>query len=193
MKQRSRLQCLVKAINTWLELPKTSRSIITADIVESVERLGLTEPLAEQGIAFASSDNPYNDMRVNAQKLFRWLGLYTECETNPERLFFVEQAIVAALPESIRLDYLADIYGRCDVCFSPVLKAESHDIDAVHMATYLMKEQGEAQLAVVKLQEEYSEQQLEDAIKEVSEGISAGNQTLQILVKARSPKIKAVE
>lgn len=193
MKQRSRLQYLIKAINAWLELPKTSRSIITAQIVDSVGKLGLSESLAEQGIAFASSDNPYNDMRVNAQKVFRWLGLYTECETNPERLFFVEQAIVAALPESIRLNYLADIYGDSGVVFSPRLDAGDNELDAIHMATYLMKEQGEAQLAVVKLQEEYSEQQLEEAIREVSEGISAGNQTLQLLLRARNPKIKAVE
>ncbi len=35
MKQQSRLRLLNSAINNWLELPKTSRATITAEIIGS--------------------------------------------------------------------------------------------------------------------------------------------------------------
>lgn len=70
MKKYSRLDLLMAVVNRWLEQPKASRSKITAEIVQSAEDCGLTEQLANEGFTFNCTDDIYNDMRVNAQKIF---------------------------------------------------------------------------------------------------------------------------
>jgi hypothetical protein len=47
MKQVSRLDLLMKAINTWLELPKVSRSALATAVVQAVDDLKLATVLAK--------------------------------------------------------------------------------------------------------------------------------------------------
>ncbi|MFT6910060.1 MAG: hypothetical protein ACJAS1_006788, partial [Oleiphilaceae bacterium] len=115
MKQRSRLDLLMKAINAWLELPKVSRSAMATAVVQAVDDLKLATVLAKEGIAFTYSDDIFNDARVNAQKIFRWLGQYEGQHAVPERLFHVEQALLAAMPVELRIGYLNDVYGMVGV------------------------------------------------------------------------------
>lgn len=174
MKQRSRLDLLMVAINRWLELPKTSRSTICSEIVKAVDGLGLTQVLAQEGITFTYSHDLYNDMRVNAQKIFRWLGQYEGTHAFPDRLFHLEQAIVAAMPESIRLDYLNEVYGMTGAV---VCSQQSNQglVDTARMAASLTKEQMEAQISVIELGISPGFDAAKKAHREVSEAVAVGS------------------
>jgi hypothetical protein len=190
MKQRSRLQQLIFAINRWLELPKCSRSIICGAIVEAVDELGLADVLAKDGITFNRTDDLYNDMRVNAQKIFRWLGQYEGTHAFPDRLFHLEQAILAAMPENIRLDYLNDIYGMMGlvVCSS---QSSTTGIDSSRMAATLTKEQMEAQVSVIELGIAPEFGAAKRAHREVSEAVAVGSAVLGELER-KFPNLKSV-
>ncbi len=168
MKHRSRLEILIKAINRWLELPKTSRSIITSDIVVAVAECGLTEILEKEGITFNLSDDPYNDMRVNAQKIFRWLGQYEGTHAFPDRLFYIEPAILKAMPEEIRLEYLNSVYGVTDVYIGAKQK-KCNKINAEKMAKSINKEHSEAMDATLELGNSPSNEKIITAHRELME------------------------
>lgn len=173
MKQRSRLDLLVSAINQWLEQPKASRSKITAEIVQAVEDCGLTDQLNNEGITFNRSDDLYNDMRVNAQKIFRWLGQYEGTHAFPDRLFHLEQAILAAMPEDIHLNYLNEVYGVVGVVVC-TRQSSQEDIDATRMAASLTKEQMEAQVSVIELGTSPGFDAAKKAHREVAEAMATG-------------------
>ncbi len=177
MKQRSRLELLVTAVDRWLEQPKASRSKITAEILRSVEARGLTEQLANEGITFNRSDDLYNDMRVNAQKLFRWLGRYEGVRPSPQCLWHMEAAILGAMPERLRLAYLDEVYGGIDV-FVCARQRGGRRIDATRMAANLTKEQMEAQVSVIELGIRPEASAAKTAHREVSEAIATGTAVL---------------
>ncbi len=182
MKQHSRLELLVTAVNRWLEQPKASRSKITAEIVQSAENCGLTEQLANEDITFNRTDDPYNDMRVNAQKIFRWLGQYEGIHPFHDRLWHIEVALLGAMPEDLRLDYLNNVYGVIGalVC---ARQQSAEAIDTCRMAASLTKEHMEAQVSVIKLGPRPDLQVAQIAHREVSEAVATGTAVLEELEK----------
>ncbi|ASX25885.1 hypothetical protein [Candidatus Williamhamiltonella defendens] len=177
MKKYSRLDLLMAAVNRWLEQPKASRSKITAEIVQSAEDCGLTEQLANEGITFNCTDDIYNDMRVNAQKIFRWLGHYEGIHPFHDRLWHIEVAILGAMPENLRLNYLNDVYGVIGalVC---ARQRNGQNIDATRMAASLTKEQMEAQISVIELGSRPDLHAAKTAYREVSEAVATGTAVL---------------
>lgn len=151
MKHKSRLDLLMVAIHRWLEMPKVSRSIMAAEVVTAANELGLMPLLANEGISFNCTDDPYNDSRVNAQKIFRWLGQYQENHAMPERLFHVEQAILAAMPQHLKLNYLNAVYGMVGVTVVANVADGTQPLSPARLAMSLTKENAEAQVAVIQL------------------------------------------
>lgn len=150
-KSVSRLSLLMRTIHRVLELPKMNRFGLAIDFVAAVERLGLNEVLATEGISFARTTDVHNDARVNAQKLFRWLGQYEGQHPQAERLFHVEQALVAALPVDLRVAYLNDVFGCAGVTVIADQISDGHVLHVADMAAQLTKENAEAQIAVIHL------------------------------------------
>lgn len=173
MNQRSRLQLLMVAINRWLEQPKTSRSSITSEIVQAAEDCGLTDVLANEGVTFNRTDDLYNDMRVNAQKIFRWLGQYDGIHDFRDRVWDLEQAVVIAMPEHIRLDYLNDIYSMAGVVVC-TRHSRQEGIDAKRMAVNLTKEQMEAQVSMIELGTNPGFDAAKKAHREVAGAVATG-------------------
>ncbi|WP_434939170.1 hypothetical protein ACRWQN_17650 [Shewanella sp. HL-SH8] len=169
MKQVSRLNLLMKAINAWLELPKVSRSVLAAAVAQAVDDLKLATVLAKEGITFTHSDDIYNDARVNAQKIFRWLGQYEGQHAVPERLFHVEQALLAAMPVDLRISYLNDVYNMVGVTVVVDHVSDGTAMNVADMAATLIKENGEAQMAVVRLGIVPSRHDVEQAYRELRE------------------------
>jgi hypothetical protein len=169
MKQVSRLNLLMKAINAWLELPKVSRSVLATAVVQAVDDLKLATVLAKEGITFTYSDDIYNDARVNAQKIFRWLGQYEGQHAVPERLFHVEQAILAAMPVELRIRYLNDVYNMVGVTVVVDHVSDGLSLSTNDLAATLTKENCEAQIAVIRLGVEPSRHEIEQAYRELRE------------------------
>lgn len=164
-----RLSLLMKTIHRVLELPKMTRFALAMDVVEAVDRLGLSEVLAAEGISFARTQDVHNDARVNAQKLFRWLGQYEGQHPQAERLFHVEQALVAALPEHLRVQYLNDVFGCAGVTVIADQISDGHVLHVADMAASLTKENAEAQVAVIHLGNSPSRDDLLKAHRELRE------------------------
>lgn len=168
-KRDSRLSLLMRTIHRVLELPKMSRFNLAIDFVVAVERLGLTEVLAAEGISFARTDDVHNNARVNAQKLFRWLGQYEGQHPQVDRLFHIEQALVAALPEHLRVQYLNDVFGCTGVTVIADRMSDGHVLHVADMAAQLTKENAEAQIAVIHLVANPSKDEVLLAYKELKE------------------------
>lgn len=181
MKPQSRLNLLMKTIHRVLELPKMSRFGLAMDFVDAVDRLGLNEVLAAEGINFARTDDVHNNARVNAQKLFRWLGQYEGQHPQVERLFYVEQALVAALPEHLRVQYLNDVFGCTGVTVIADSIRDGHVLRVVDMAATLTKENSEAQVAVIHLGTEPSREQLMTAHRELRESAATTQASMTAL------------
>ncbi|WP_345887128.1 hypothetical protein [Shewanella algae] len=181
MKHKSRLDLLMVAIHRWLELPKVSRASLAASVVEVVERLGLKQPLAREGISFARTDDPYNDARINAQKIFRWLGQYQECHPNPERLFHVEQALLAAMPTHLRMAYLNDVYGPIGVTVVADSGLVGGQLEPGRVAAILTKENSEAQIAVITLGSQPTREQVVQCHRELRESRATTEASIQLL------------
>jgi hypothetical protein len=181
MKTQSRLSLLMKTIHRVLELPKMNRFGLAMDFVAAVDRLGLNEVLATEGISFARTDDVHNDARVNAQKLFRWLGQYEGQHPQAERLFHVEQALVAALPEHLRVQYLNDVFGCTGVTVIADSMRDSYVLKSVDMAATLTKENSEAQVAVIHLGDAPSREQLITAHRELKESAATTQASMQVL------------
>ncbi|MCT8874177.1 hypothetical protein [Shewanella xiamenensis] len=169
MKPQSRLNLLMKTIHRVLELPKMSRFGLAMDFVAAVDRLGFGEVLAAEGINFARTDDVHNNARVNAQKLFRWLGQYEGQHAQVERLFYVEQALIAALPEPLRVQYLNDVFGCTGVTVIADRMTDGHVLHVADMAAQLTKENAEAQIAVIHLSTNPNREDLLKAHRELKE------------------------
>ncbi|WP_394230171.1 hypothetical protein [Shewanella colwelliana] len=181
MKTQSRLALLMKVVHRVLELPRMTRFAFAMDVVSAVERLGLKELLASEGITFAQTGDVHNDARVNAQKLFRWLGQYEGQHPIVDRLFYVEQAIVAAMPVHLRMNYLNDIYGSIGVTVVADQRHDSGTLRAVDMAVSLTKENAEAQVAVIHLGIEPSREQVMNAHRELKESAATTQASMALL------------
>ena len=174
MKQHShqnRLSLLQQYVRKWLEHPRLSRSVIGEEVVRAFYELGYREVLAPEGIDFKYTDDVANDMRTRAQKLFRWLGHYDGIKASPDKLFFIEAAILAAMPQDLRLSYLNDVYAVTGV-FIGVNHNQGDAISNEQIAAALTKENMEAQLSVIKLGSCPSEAAVHNAYRELKE--SAG-------------------
>ena len=180
-KKDSRLNLLMKTIHRVLELPKMTRFALAIDFVEAVERLGLSEVLAAEGISFASTQDVHNDARINAQKLFRWLGQYEGQHPQADRLFHVEQALVAALPEHLRVQYLNDVFGCTGVTVIADRMNDDHVLHVADMAASLTKENAEAQVAVIHLGIEPKREQLVAAHRELKESAATTQASMAAL------------
>lgn len=182
MKNKSRLKKLIKAINQWQELPRSSMSNISIEVVQSCHTLNMMEALNDVGIFFKESDNPVDDARINAQKLFRWLGTYDE-HVMPDRLFYVEPAILHAMPAQIRREYLNSVYSGIGVfielndnCIS-----DEETLNTAQVAQSITKENSEAVVAVLGITDKPSNNQVIDTHRELMESAAVSQQGAQLL------------
>lgn len=189
MNQKSRLDLLMVAMHRWLELPKVSRRALAVAVVEASEQLGFTARLAAEGISFAKTADPYNDGRINAQKLFRWLGQYEENHPMPDRLFHVEQVLLAAMPTHLRLAYLNDVYAPCGVTVVADSYRDAVSISSSQMAAALTKENSEAQVAVITLGVTPNRQQVTNCHRELRESRATTQASIDLL-ESQFPYLK---
>lgn len=170
-KSQNRLAILRRFMSLWAELPRHNRSLVAEIIYEKFTELGLSEHIAGAGVEFTSSDDLSHDMRVRSQKLWRWVGAYEEAKPQPDKLWYIEQAIVAAMPEGIRTSYLAEVYQHAGVSIG--IDQGGDSINPAKIAQTLIKENSEAQAAVVCLSANSSNDDIAGALKELRESSAA--------------------
>tara|TARA_R110001599_G_scaffold339851_1_gene559739 strand:- start:29876 stop:30463 length:588 start_codon:yes stop_codon:yes gene_type:complete len=191
MKQQSRISILRSSIRKWLEIPKVSRKVIAVEVVERINSLGFKETLADMAISFANTDDHYHDARVNAQKLFRWLGESDEgIYENADSLWHIEQAVVAAMPEDIRVGYLNSIWSITGSHITKSCKSENSPSE-IHFPSLLInviKECSEGQIALAELPNATSINELKSHQTEIAESIAAFQYAHEVITSMLSSR-----
>lgn len=172
----NRLEILKKHLIEWQRLPDTSKRVLATHVVEACERLGIIEVLAIEGIKFSTHHNAYTQQTQNGQTLSRWLGEYND-SPQEDRLFHVEQAIVAAMPEQIRINYLSDVYNGCGICVTSPLSGEVSFSNIVQAVKKMTKESAEAESSAIDCMANNDIEISAKAIKEIDEAVAALLQT----------------
>lgn len=151
-------------IEAWRTASRMSREAVAIVIIEAHEASG-ADAATEISFQFAGSDS-YDRAKKSAQKIFRWLD-----EGNlPAQLV---PSILAALPPERRLTCLSQMYCGLGIEVRPV---NSDDVAVVNLTTHLpvvMKEAGEAQLALVSLPAEATDAALFAVHRELTEAEQA--------------------
>lgn len=183
MKQKSRIELLLAAIKQWQEFPKVSQKVIAVSVVEKINELGFKDTLADMGISFVSSDCPYDDARINAQKLFRWLGEASDGQYyDPGNIWMIEQAIAAAMPEDIRNSYWNAVCSPTgSLVTKACTKAGQDDYHIPSLLQVVIKESAEAQIALTQIEGCSNVDELQGHLKEVTESIAAFQNAYDII------------
>lgn len=166
---QNRLALIRRYLDKWASSPRHNRQLVAEIVVEKFDQLGLKEQLAGTGVEFSHGDDAVGDMRAHAQKLWRWLGAYEEAKPAPDKLWYLEQAIVAAMPQDLRLQYLRHVYAASGISVSHQFESNAAALTLDH----LIKEQADAACSLVSLMDGVDPGELDKADKELHEALSA--------------------
>lgn len=168
---------LREEISEYRRVHRLSRETIAANIVEAHERLGAD---SVAGIRFEPKTvDTFERMKVNADRIFRWLDDETKDGTLLPANFI--QSVLAGVPEEVQRRALDRIlmplgFAVRSLNLSPELVPFS-----VAVAVDLMKEQNEAAQAVTHLIDAHGRHDLEVAHQEISEAIDVGIKTRSMI------------
>ena len=151
-------------IEAWRRAGSISREAVAAMVMDAHAALGGE---AVTGVDFSFVGDTYTQAKKGAQKLFRWLD---DGSTLPAAMV---QSILAALPFDVRLHCLNQMFRPLGVearSLEPVTPAR---FDGLAHLQAMIKENSEAQSAVVLAASTQSPEAIKVAIKEVTESIQA--------------------
>lgn len=164
---------LREEISEYRRINRLSRETIAANIVEAHERLG-ADCLANIRFEPKTVDS-FERMKVNADRIFRWLDDETKDGTLMPANFL--QSVLAGIPDEVRRRCLDRLLMPLGFAVRALGVSQELMPFSAAVATELMREQNEAALAVTGLIDGHDRRELEDAHREVSEAIDAGMKT----------------
>jgi len=173
-KTLNRLAILRRHLDKWASQSRHNRQLVADLVVEKFNELQMADHLPGTGVEFSTSDDIGNDMRSHAQKLWRWLGAYEEAKPGPDKLWYIEQAVVAAMPRAGRVAYLLEGYADAGVTVAI-------DVDAgqtMLAVESVIQEGADATKALVALLDGADPGELDTAEKELLESIGASQAAL---------------
>jgi hypothetical protein len=151
-------------IEDWRRASNLSREAVAAGVIDAHQAAGGE---AATGVDFSFVGDAYTQAKKAAQKLFRWLDVDGTLPAG------IVPSILASLPLNVRLSILnkllcpMGISARAADCNAPPSADVSRHLPSV------MKEAGEAQLALVNLAPDASDADLLAAHKELIEAAQA--------------------
>jgi len=185
-KTTNRLAILRRHMDQWAGLPRHNRQLVAELVVEKFHTLGMAEHLPGTGVEFGATDDLCNDMRTHAQKLWRWMGAYEECKPAPDKLWFLEQAVVAAMPPARRVPYLLEVYADAGIVVAIDVSA-GKTLQAVEA---VIQEGADATKALVALLDGIEPHELDTAETELLESIGASQAALSHVRRLKSEEGK---
>lgn len=151
-------------IEAWRTSERMSREAVAIAIVEAHEASG-AHLATEISFDYEGSDT-FARARKSAQKIFRWLD-----EGNlPANMV---PSILSALPDEQRLRCLSQMYSPMGIEVRQAANSTDGDLDVSAHLRKVMKEAGEAQMALVNLPADASDADLLNAHKELTEAAQA--------------------
>lgn len=162
------------AVEAWRKQNGWSRETAAQMIVEAHEREGLH---LVSGIVFdPHTRDTYERMKVNADRIFRWLDDATK-DNNLLCANFVP-SILAALPADLRMHCLDDMLRPLGIAVRHVGESEMRGLNAVGLLRSMLAENSEAQQAVAELVDGASKDELLRAQRELAESSEATQRAL---------------
>lgn len=179
---------LREEISEYRRLNRLSRETVAANIVEAHERLGADSLV---NIRFEPKTvDAFERMKVNADRIFRWLDDETKDGTLLPANFL--QSVLAGVPEEVRRRALDRILMPLGFAVRSLSLPQALAPFSVTVAVDLMREQNEAAQAVTGLIDGYDKHELEDAHQQVSEAIDAASRT-RAMIEAQMAAGEAVK
>jgi len=163
-------------IEAWRRAGNASREAVAIEVMTAHQALGGE---AATGVDFTFAGDAYTQAKKAAQKLWRWLD-----EGCPLPAGMVP-SILAALPLDVKLHCLNQMYRPIGVeshSLAPVAPAR---FDGLAHLQHMIKENAEAQTAVVMAATAQTPAAIDAAIKEVSESIQVNLDAKRSLEAAR--------
>lgn len=174
MKQNLQNQSLVEILRSTIEgwrrsSNSMSREAVAVCVTEAHEALGAE---AVTGIGFDSANKDcYTRAKSAAQKLYRWLGGDDEQEAKlPANML---PSILAAMPMESRLSFLNQWLCQLGIEVRSIGCHVGERLDVSSHLRSVMKESGEAQLALVNLQATATVAELLNTHKELVDAAQA--------------------
>ena len=173
-KTLNRLAILRRHLDKWASQSRHNRQLVAELVVEKFNELHMADHIPGTGVEFSATDDLSHDMRTHAQKLWRWLGAYEEAKPGPDKLWYIEQAVVAAMPRVLRIAYLLEVYADAGVTVAI-------DVDAgqtMLAVESVIQEDADATKALVALLDGVDPFELDTAERELMESIGASQAAL---------------
>jgi hypothetical protein len=186
---------LREAVDQWRRREGWSRESVVQAIVDAHQAL---DAASTTGITFdPDTRDTYERMKVNADRVFRWLDDVSKDSTLLPANFL--PTILAALPLDLRLRCLNAILRPVGMEAKSADAVAGAECDMSHDLKDLMKEGTEAQMALVGVSGDSSLEVLNNALREVVESLDANARTardLKAMIAAREAaaevKLRAV-
>jgi hypothetical protein len=173
-----------EAIRQWRARKNWSRESVVQAIVEAHEAL---DAPAVTGLVFdPNTRDTFDRMKVNADRVFRWLDDETKDSTLLPSNFL--PSILAALPLDLRLHVLHQVLRPLGVEARGADAVDGSAFDAATDLRAMMKEGTEAQLALVGVSATSSVEELNAALREVEESQEANARAARHLKAAIAAK-----
>lgn len=154
-------------VSVWRKQSNWSRETVVAQIVATHAQRGGP---ANTGIRFEPpSQDVFEQMKANADRVFRWLDDDTK-DSNLLPANFIP-SILAAMPLDLRLSCVDDILRPLGIVPAVSESAAQGQLDAATLLQGLMKEGGEANQALLSVVGDGSAHNLLRARKELAESI----------------------
>lgn len=184
-KKLHRANILNNHIQSWLHSSSHTQQSLAQLIIESIEKLKLNELLDAYGVKFQKRDDVYANSVIDTKRLMRWLNEAHEVKDYAQKLFAIEHAIVAVMPDEIKISYLNEIYGNSGVLLNikPKLVASNGQLTAAAMVESVTRENSEAVVAMVNHALHQSDNTEKAALKEMNEAVGILLTAISILNK----------
>lgn len=153
-----------------------SREAFAAMVMEAHQAVGGE---AVTGVDFTFSGDTYTQAKKAAQKLFRWLDGGSPLPAD------IVPAILAALPLDVKLHCLNQMYRPQGIEAHSMAQVAPARFDGMAHLQHMIKENAEAQSAVVMAATAQTPEAIQNAIKEVSESIQVNLDAKRSLEAAR--------
>lgn len=151
-------------IEAWRRAGNISREAVAAMVMDSHVAFGGE---AATGVEFSFVGDTYTQAKKAAQKLYRWLDVDGTLPAG------IVQSILAALPLDVRLHCMNQMFRPLGVEARSLEVVAPARFDGLAHVQAMIKENAEAQSAVVKAASAQTPEAYIEAIKEVSESIEA--------------------
>ncbi len=180
------ISSLLKYVNLWRKSMSWSRETVVQMIVEAHERI---DGPAVTDIRFdGTHPDAFMRQKTHADRVFRWLDDSTK-DTNLLPANFLP-SILAAMPANIRIQCVNELFQCADITVRAIEAMSAGTEDFSVLLPSLLKESGEANVAVANLLDGATVDELAKARKELTESINMQKAVLDIVEAAHARRWK---